>query len=69
MENIEPGDVRIISKAVLFRPPRCDFRIVADILHVLGRDGNGIDVCQSIPGIVYFVGRLLSKQRWWVAGK
>jgi hypothetical protein len=28
----------------------------------LGRDWNGVDVGESIPSIVYFVRRLLSKQ-------
>lgn len=69
MENIEPGNVRIIAKAVLLRPPRYDLRVVAHILDVLGRDGNGVDVGESIPSIVCFVRRLLSKQRRRVAGE
>lgn len=49
VEDVESSDEGVISKTINLWPFRNNTGIVADVLHVLSRDGHRVDVSKLVP--------------------
>lgn len=66
VENVQTSNIGVVSEAVYFGPFGGNAWVIADISDVLSGNGDWVDVSQSVPSHVDFVGRVLTIDRGWM---